>query len=130
LRTQPDCLTYQQLGGIACHLAYSFIAHPKTILAAFYQRFQALKFDSTADKIEDKLLYLLILQASEKDDLTWSEVRMSNEYGKFREAALKEIKSLGGKESWVVVKQSGIKGKNILPSKWALKRKRFLDGRI
>ena len=43
-RARPDRLTYQQLGGIACHLAYSFIAHPKNILAAFYQKFQTLIF--------------------------------------------------------------------------------------
>jgi len=82
-RTRPDCLTYQQLGGIACHLAYSFIAQPKTILAVFYQKFQALNFDSSSDTIEDELPYSLMVQASEKDDLTWSEARMSNEYGKF-----------------------------------------------
>ena len=71
-----------------------------------------------------------MMQASEKDDLTWSEARMSNEYGKFRAAALTEIQNLKGKESWEVVKRSSVKGKNILPSTWALKRKRFPDGRI
>ena len=30
-RTRPDRLTYQQLGGIACLLAYNSIAQPKTI---------------------------------------------------------------------------------------------------
>ena len=111
-------------------MAYSFIAQPRTILAAFYQKFQALNYDSSSDTIEDELPYALMVQASEKDDLTWSEARMSNEYGKFRTAALTEIQSLEDKKSWEVVKRSSVKGKNILPSTWALKRKRFPDGRI
>jgi len=82
-RAWPDRLTYQQLGGIACRLAYSFIAQPKPIMAALYQKFQALNFDSSSDTIEDELPYSLMVQASEKDDRTWCEARMSNEYGKF-----------------------------------------------
>ena len=71
-----------------------------------------------------------MMQASEKDDLTWAEARVTSEYHKFREAALKEVQSLEGKDSWEVVKRSSVKGKNVLPSTWALKRKRFPDGRI
>ncbi len=37
-RSAPDRLTYQQLGGVACHLAYAFISKPTTILSAFYQK--------------------------------------------------------------------------------------------
>ena len=33
-RSVPDRLTYQQLGGVACHLAYAFVAKPSTILSA------------------------------------------------------------------------------------------------
>ena len=54
-QNSPDRLTYQQLGGVACHLAYAFISKPTTILAAFYQRFQTLNFDSSTDTIEEEL---------------------------------------------------------------------------
>ena len=40
------------------------------------------------------------------------------------------MQRLEGKDSWEVVKQSSVKGKNALPLTWALKRKRFPDGRI
>ena len=129
-RSAPDRLTYQQLGGVACHLAYAFVSKPSTILAAFYQRFQALNYDASSDTIEDEPPFALMVQASEKDDLTWSEARISREYHKFRDAALKEVQSLESKGSWEVVKRSSVQGKNVLPSTWALKRKRFPDGRI
>ena len=129
-RSVPDRLTYQQLGGVACHLAYAFVSKPSTILAAFYQRFQALNYDASSDTIEDEPPFALMVQASEKDDLTWSEARISREYHKFRDAALKEVQSLESKGSWEVVKRSSVQGKNVLPSTWALKRKRFPDGRI
>ena len=68
-----------------------------------------------------------MVRAQETDDLTWAEARVTHEYGCFWEAALKEIQSL---DSWEVVKRSIVKSKNILPSTWALKRKRYPDGGI
>ena len=70
-----------------------------------------------------------MIRANEKNDLTWAEACVTNEYELFCVAALKEIQSLSDKKSWRIVKQSLVKG-NILPSTWALKRKRFPDGRI
>lgn len=126
----PDCLTYQQLGGIACHLAYAFISKPTMILAAFYQQFQALNYDSSLDMIEEEPAYSLMVQAGAKDDSTWAEDQMASEYHKFRDTALKELQSLEEKDSWEVVKRSSVKGKNILLSTYALKKKQFPDGCI
>ena len=89
-----------------------------------------MNFDSSSDTIEDELLISLMVRAQEKDDLTWAEARVSHEYGRFREVALKEIQSLEEKDSWEVVKRSSVKSKNILSSTWALKRKRYPDGWI
>ena len=69
-----------------CNLTYEFLSTPSTILAAFYQRYQHLNFDSSTDTIEDELPIALMVQAQEKDDLTWPEARVSHEYGRFREA--------------------------------------------
>ena len=52
-RSAPDRLTYQQLGRVACHLAYAFISKPSTILAAFYQKIQALNYDASSDTIKE-----------------------------------------------------------------------------
>ena len=135
-------MTYNRFGGLAgqydlrkahadlCNLLYEFLSTPSTILAAFYKRFQSLNFDLSLDTIEDELPISLMVRAQEKGDLTWAEARVSHEYGRFREAALKEIQSLEEKDSWEVVKRSSVKSKNILPSTWALKRKRYPDGRI
>ena len=71
----------------------------------------------------------LLIWTSEKDDLMWAEARVSGEFEVFKKAAREEIASLEKKGSWVVVKRSSVKS-NILPSTWASKRKRYLDGRI
>ena len=47
----------------------------------------------------------------------------------FKKAAREEIASMEKKGSWAVLKRSSVKS-NILPSTWALKRKRYSDGRI
>ena len=99
-RNSLDRLTYQQLGGVACHLAYTFISQSTTILAAFYQWFQVLNYDSYSDTIEEEPAYSSMVQTGAKDDFTWAKARMSSEYNKFRDAALKEVQSLEGKESW------------------------------
>ena len=134
-------MTYNFFGGLAgqwdfrkahanlCNLSYEFLSTPSTKLVAFYQRFQRLNFDSSSNTMKEELPISLMVRAQEKDDLTWAEARVSHEYGRFREAALKEIQSLEGKDSWEVVKRSSMKPKNILPSTWALKRKRFPNGR-
>jgi hypothetical protein len=44
-------------------------------------------------------------------------------------AMQKEIKELKGKDTWKVVPRSDAAGKNILPSTWAFKKKRYPDGR-
>ena len=54
---------------------------------------------------------------------------MSGEFELFKKAACEEIASLEKKGSWVVAKRSSVKS-NVLPSTWALKRKRYPDGRI
>ena len=54
---------------------------------------------------------------------------MSGEFELFKKVAREEISSLEKKGSWVVMKRSSVKI-NILPSAWALKRKRHPDGRI
>ena len=119
-RRSPNRLTYNRFGGLAgewdfrkahadlCNLTYEFLSTPSTILAAFYQRFQRLNFDSSTDTIEDELPISLMVQAQEKDDLTWAEARVSHEYERFREAALNEIESLEEKGSWEIVKRSSV----------------------
>ena len=71
----------------------------------------------------------MLIRASEKGDLMWLEARLSGEFELFKKVAHKEISSLEKKGSWVVVKRSSVKS-NILPSTWALKRKRYPNGRI
>jgi len=70
-----------------------------------------------------------MIRAKEKDNLTWAEAWVTNEYDLIWAAALEEIKSLSDKKSWKIVKRLLVKG-NILPSTWALKRKWYPDGRI
>ena len=85
-RTQPDRLTYETLGGVAAlpeHLTntclylfdkakctgkfareqcedlhYEFIERPKTILAAYYAKFQKLSYDLDSGTIEDANAHL------------------------------------------------------------------------
>ena len=88
-------MTYNCFGGLAgqwdfqkahadwCNLSYEFLSTPSTILAAFYQKFQRLNFDSSSNTIEDELPISLMVRAQEKDDLTWVEGRVSHEYGRF-----------------------------------------------
>ena len=66
----------------------------------------------------------LLIRAREKDDLTWAEAMVSGEFELSKKAVREEIGSLEKKGSWVVVKRSSVKS-NILPSTWALKRKRY-----
>ena len=88
-----------EIGEVGAIFWYEFLSAPSTILAAFYQRFQSLNFDSSSDTIEDELPISLMERAQEKDDLTWAEARVFHECGRFREAALKEIQSLEEKHS-------------------------------
>ena len=71
----------------------------------------------------------LLIRASEKDNLTWAEARVSGEFELFKKAACEEIASLEKKGLWVVVKRSSMT-QNILPSTWVLKRKRYPDEQI
>ena len=91
-------------------LTYVLIERLKTVLAAFYAKFQQLNFDNDRNTIEDELPLSLTIRANEKDDLTWAEARVTNEYDLFRAAALEEIKSLSNKQSWKIVKRSLVKG--------------------
>ena len=93
-------------------------------MAAYYSKFQKLSYDLDSGTIEDEMPISLLMQASEKDDLTWAGARVSGEFELFKKAAREEIASLEKKGSWVVVKRSSVKS-NILPSTWALKRKRY-----
>ena len=61
-------------------LRYAFIERPKTILAAYYANFQKLSYDLDS--------------ASEKDDLTWAEERVSGKFELFKKAARKETASI------------------------------------
>ena len=91
-------------------LTYVLIERPKTVLAAFYAKFRRLNFDNDRNTIEDELPLSLTIRVNEKDDLTWAEARVTNEYDLFRAAALEEIKSLSNKQSWKIVKRSLVKG--------------------
>jgi len=150
-RTAPDRLSYEKLGGIAAEclqlaelavrwsvqlaqeqclgLRYEVIEKPKTILAAYYAKFQRLNYDNYSNTIKDESPLSLMIRANEKDNLTWAEAQVTNEYDLFRAAALEEIQSLSDKKSWKIMKRPLVKG-NILPSTWALKRNRYPDGRI
>ena len=107
-RKQPDHLSYSKTGGVAElpeHLAntclylfdkakctgknareqcedlrYEFIARPKTILAAYYAKLQKLSYNLDSGTIEDEMSMSLLIQASEKDDLTWAKARLSGEF--------------------------------------------------
>ena len=110
-------------------MRYEFIKRPKTILAAYYAKFQKLSYNLNSGTILDEMPISLPIRAGEKDDLTWAEARVSGEFELSKKAVHEEIASLEKKGSWVVVKRSSVKS-NILPSTWALKRKRYPDGRI
>ena len=75
-------------------LRYDFIERAKTILAAYYAKFQKLSYDLDSGAIEDEMPILLLIMASEKDDLTWAEARVSGLFELFKKAAHKEIASL------------------------------------
>ena len=137
-RRAPERLTYDVFGGMTVkeaiinlvHLPYEFITTPTSVMMAFYWKYQYLSFDAAANTIEDEPTYSLAIRAASKDVLTWREARLTNEYEQFREAALKEIRSLEDKGTWELVLRKLAKDKNILPSTWTLKRKRFPDLRI
>ena len=57
-------------------LQYEFIEWPKTILAAYYAKFQKLSYDLDSGTIEDEIPISLLVRASEKDDTTWTEARV------------------------------------------------------
>ena len=148
-RTQPDRLIYDTMGGVAAlpehltntclylfdkakctsifareqcdDLRYKFIEWPKTILAAYYAKFQKLSYALDSGTVEDEMPIPLLIRASEKVDLAWAEAKVSGEFELFKKAAREEIASLEKKGLWVVVKRSSVKS-NILPSTWALKR--------
>ena len=110
-RTQPDRLTYDTMGGVAAlpehltntclylfdkakcmgkfsrkqceDLIHEFIEWPKTILAAYYAKFQKLSYDLDSGTIEDRMPISLLIRASEKDDLTWAEARVAGEFELF-----------------------------------------------
>ena len=92
-------------------------------MAAYYVKFQKSSYDLDSGTIEHEIPISLLIQASEKDDLTWAEVRVSGKFELFKSVAGEEISSLEKKGSWFVAKRSSVKS-NILPSTWALKRKR------
>ena len=79
------------------HLPYKFITAPTSVMMAFYWKYQYLSFDATANTIEDKPTYSLAIRAVSKDGLTWRQAILTNEYEQFREAALKDIRSLEDK---------------------------------
>ena len=91
LRWAPDRNSPNKLDGLAAYwnldLVYSFIANPTTVLAAYYSKFQYWNYDSVADTIEYELSISLMVQATEKDDLTWFKAQKSKEYDLFRNAA-------------------------------------------
>ncbi len=90
-------------GRYACEqyedLKYEFIERPKTILAAYYAKFQKLRYNLDSGTIEDEMPISLLIRAREKDDLTWAEARVSGEFELFKKAAREEIASLEKKGS-------------------------------
>ena len=126
-RKQPDRLSYSKRGEVAellerlanmylylfdkakcmeiyvhkqCEdLRYEFIEQPKTILAAYYAKFQKLSYDLDLGTIEDEMPISLLIRASEKDDLTWAKARGSGEFELFKKAAREEIVILEKKGS-------------------------------
>jgi len=61
-------------------LRYELIEKPKTILAAYYAKFQRLNFDNDSNTIEDESPLSLMIRANEKDNFTWAEACATNEY--------------------------------------------------
>ena len=110
-------------------LQHEIIEQPKTIVAAYYAKFQKLSYDLDSGTIEDKIPISLLIRASKKDDMIWTEAGAFGQFELFKAAAHEEISSLEKKGSWDVVKKSSVKG-NTLPSTWALMRKRYPDGKI
>ena len=92
-RRAPERLSYDKLGGVAaeclqlaelatnwsvqsareqCYgLTYTLIEKPKTVLAAFYAKFQRLNFDNDSNTIEEELPLSLTIRANEKDDFVY-----------------------------------------------------------
>ena len=61
-------------------LRYEFIERPKTILAAYYAKFQKLSSDLDSGTIEDEIPISLLIWASGKDDMTSEEARVSGKF--------------------------------------------------
>ena len=118
-RRAPDRLSYEKLGGVAAEclqlaelavgwsvqlareqcigLKYELIEKPKTVLAAYYAKFQRLSYDNDSETIEDETPLSLMIRANEKDNLTWAEARVTNEYDLFRAAAVEKIDLVNSK---------------------------------
>ena len=85
------------MGKYACKqcedLRYEFIERSKTVLAAYYAKFQKLSYDLDSEKIEDEMPISLLIRASEKDDLTWAKARVSGEFELFKKAVREELRA-------------------------------------
>ena len=112
------------------HLPYEYLTAPTSVMTASYLKKQYLSFDATANTIEDKPIYAQAIRLTSKDVLTRREARLTNAYVQFREAALKEIRSLEDKGTWELVLRKLAKDKNMLLPMWTVKRKRYLNLRI
>ena len=68
---------------------------------------------------------------ADPDTLMYHEAMASTDAAAFREAMAKEINTLAGIPTWIIVPRSQVKeGAKIVPSTWTFKRKRYPDGRI
>ena len=72
----------------------------------------------------------LAARANDEDTPNYFEAMNSSDAEGFYEAMKKEIEQLKSMDAWEEVPCEEAEGKNILPSTWAFKRKRYPDGRV
>ena len=72
----------------------------------------------------------LAARANDEDTPNYFEAMNSSNAEGFYEAMKKEIEQLESMDAWEEVPREEAEGKNILPSTWAFKRKRYPDGRV
>jgi hypothetical protein len=70
----------------------------------------------------------LTTKANSSDNPNWHQAVNGPQADGYWEAMETELKTLTGKESWIVVERKN--GMNVLPSTWAFKCKRYPDGSV
>jgi hypothetical protein len=94
-----------------------------------YMAALSMDLESGLLDITSPMIYAALKKRKDPDTPDYALAMSGDDKVEYLAAMQKEIAELKAKDTWKVVPRSDAQGKNILPSTWAFKKKRYPDGR-